>query len=186
MAATPKSTRIRITRRTLRIAEQLYQMSNIACVEVISYKLDQGEGRFGGVKGLQRRLLATGIGWLIAVFAAMNATRNGSTWAVLATIVCGALAGRYAYYLLRITINQTYHALVLYCGNRLTVISSTDRTPLEQIRELIADVIENPPETEIVRTFTIQNLTIGDHVAGDKIEQHGGTGNVGKVETRSE
>jgi len=180
MAGTGQTAEIRINRCTIWIADQLYQISTIASVDVIAYKLDQGEGTYGGVNGLRRRLLATGLAWLIALYLILGVADGGPTGAVSATIVCAAIAGRYLYFLVRIATNKSRHALLLYCGNRVTVISSTDRNVLIEMQWLIGDAIENPPQHEIRRTLAVQNLTIGDHVAGDKIEQHG-SGSQGKV-----
>ncbi|QXJ24532.1 hypothetical protein AGRA3207_005871 [Actinomadura graeca] len=176
MAKKPEAKVIEVHRRTLSIGPdyQVYQLNNVARVQVLDWKPDLGYGSLSSVLGkLLVTLVAAGVATILA--NSSDSTSGDVTtvinWAALVLLI------RYAYQAIRIVARQTQWALVLETtGLPIAVITGKHREPVVELHRFIVNSIENPPER--AQSWHIGHLNM---VGGDQINQSGEGNKLGKV-----
>ncbi|WP_067455549.1 DUF6232 family protein [Actinomadura macra] len=177
MAKKPDAKVIEVHKHTLSIGPdfQVYQLKNVARVQVLDWKPDLGYGSLSSVLWkLVVTLVAAGV-----VGALANSSESTSTGDFTAIIMWAALVLiiRYAYQAIRISARQTQWALVLETtGSPMAVISGKHRGPVVELHRFIVNSIENPPER--AQSWHIGHLNM---VGGDQINQSGEGNKWGKV-----
>ncbi|MBT2208574.1 DUF6232 family protein [Actinomadura sp. NEAU-AAG7] len=162
-------------RHTLSIGPdyQVYQLRNVARVQVLDWKPDLGYGSISSV--LWKMILAV-IAVVVAGVAANTATSDAG-WVNWAGLAAAVLAVRYLYQAIRIALRRTQWALVLETtGIPIAVITGKQREPVVELHRFIVNSIENPPAH--VQTWHIGHLNM---VGGDQINQSGEGNKWGKV-----
>ncbi|WP_242901047.1 DUF6232 family protein [Actinomadura terrae] len=182
MAKKPDPKVIEVHRHTLSIGPdyQVYQLRNVARVQVLDWKPDLGYGPLSAV--LWKMILAVAAVVAAAVWtnsAASESTASGSRerWVLFLGLAGAVLALRFLYQAIRIAMRRTRWALVLETtGVPIAIISGRRREPVVELHRFIVNSIENPPAH--VLSWNIGHLNM---VGGDQINQSGGGNKWGKV-----
>jgi hypothetical protein len=166
---------VRVSRRVLWVGAEAYPLRNIARATTIRIDPD----RMAAVGRFLRSLLILTI-LTIAAVAVINRVdwpSDSRQDALRGVVVFDTLmVVGFAVQLLRVLLRRTYYALVVETSGRpRTVLVGTDAGEVGGLVHRIMDAISNP-----YAEFRQQIVNYNSTHIGDKINQIGGVGNVGK------
>ncbi|WSG43111.1 DUF6232 family protein [Dactylosporangium sp. NBC_01737] len=160
---------VRVNRRTISIAGQTYQLSNIARVQNIELKPDRPKIALRLVK---RTLPVIAAVVLINVVLG-NTGGSGEFLGWLDLIAVVGLAGYAVFSFVSVSRRSRFVMLLETTGAPFSVVASKQSAVIDKLVGLVADAMENPPTVPQVVHF-------GDVVMGDKLKQIGDR-NIGKL-----
>jgi hypothetical protein len=165
---------VAINTRTLRIGGQVYQLRNLARVQIVRAPEPADAGK--GSKGLA---WLAGIGVLFLVSIVGFSVSQSAGIAPL-SLFSGIAAGLVTYIATKKKYPPRYALVLETTGNPVTALVSPDYQQLRNLSDIIVQAIEDPPESE--RVVHVQNVLFDNRVdqVGDRFTV-GGTGNIGKV-----
>jgi hypothetical protein len=156
---------LRVNKRTLWIAQRVYQLPTIFSVDIGQGKenLLDGNGRPRSRRGecfsIAKWLAAAILGSCLALAVEAN-------WKIAAIVyaIFIGFAGWHVYHLLKLVSRSTWWVLFFETGRQTPVLATTDRSAVEELRNIIASAMENPPDREVVHQIHARNLVMGDHI----------------------
>ncbi|MDF5756047.1 DUF6232 family protein [Spongiactinospora sp. TRM90649] len=176
---------IRISKRVVRIAHEVYPLANISRVQTLKLVWGGKYATYYPLREIAALIVLVGVA-VVALDVVLpeldvdigydieGAVRQFMPYAL-------GLAGIRAAYLLvvlfyRIVIRRPRYALVIEAaGTQYTALSGSDHREIHRIKGEIVSAIEDPPSEE--RTIHVSgDLVVGDKVGRDKYHQDG-TGN---------
>ncbi|WP_406445065.1 DUF6232 family protein [Streptomyces sp. NBC_01613] len=166
---------VRVSRRVLWVGAEAYPLHNIARATTIRIEPDRmaAVGRF--LKSLL--ILAILTVAAVAVIGRVDWPSGSGQDALRGVVVFAVvMVAVFAAQLLKVLMTRTYYALVIETsGTPRAVLVSTDAREVGGLVLGIMDAISNPHAE-----FRTQIITYNSTHIGDKINQIGGIGNVGK------
>jgi hypothetical protein len=169
--------KVRLSRNTVSVGGQIYSLRNLARIQCWKRVPDKSKIGYRVMRpalivlfvlvGINI-LLGLGLGLGLGAGGAAPELRSFNILAVL--ITTGVTAARFVVAVLR---RPEYLLLLETNGYPIGVLSSTDKTQIDDLVRAIADAIENPPQQ--TRTFQLTNVVLGDQI------NQSGDSPVGKV-----
>ena len=166
-----QSIEVRINRRTLSVAGQVYQLRNLARVQCWKLTPARIKITYQVLRPALTLLVLLAVINVLAWAGGGEAAQGLPVFNLLAVLIIAAVTFlRFAKKAFRL---PEYVLLLETTGYPIGVLASTQRETIENLVKEIADAIENPPQSPKV-------LHVGDVVLGDQINQSGDSP-VGKV-----
>lgn len=158
---------IRINRRTLRIAHEVYPLANISRVR--SVQIVYRKTAWHALGSIVVTLVVVAVGW--SLLRATGPTDSEELAQLLLVI-----AGLYLTYLLAVLVHRLlrrpiFSLMIETAGTQFTLLSSHELSTIRLIEDAVVDAIENPPEQE--RILHVGDVIVGDKFGGSKIQQSG-------------
>jgi hypothetical protein len=164
---------VRLNKHTLKIGKQVYQLRNLARVQLAKAKY---RGHWYAHRAVWQG--AAGLVLLLFLNALLHNAQAGLLSQTLRVLNLPALFAIILVTIVRVardSIRRPRYVLLLETtGRPVGALTSTNREQLERLADAIADALENPPQSP--QEFRI------DLVRGDKIEMYG-QDNIGKLVT---
>lgn len=156
---------IRITRRLLRIGDQVYPLANIARVQTLWVEWRPKIATFREFVGL---LLVIGVSVFALPVLGFGSSMSGLT--LTAMVIAGILV------LSRLMARKRRFLLLIEtAGAQTAVLADRAEPEIRRIEHAVVGAIENPPDQEWVLQVS-GDIVMGDKIGRDKFLQ-GGSGN---------
>ncbi|TKK86838.1 hypothetical protein FDA94_20480 [Herbidospora galbida] len=162
---------IRISKRVVRIAHEVYPLANISRVRTLRVVYN---GRFSTFYPLGQLVVVAALA-AAASFVAEEVLPEAREYLPVALAVAGVWGGLLAIqFLYRLIFRRNRYSLMIEtAGTQYTALWGTDLAEIRHIEGLIVDAIEDPPPTEKSYTFN-SPVYVGNTFARDTFNVSGG------------